>query len=176
MKYLYIADTGNHTIRRIDLDTNSVSTFAGSSGIFGYNSGETNTSGTDLSNVRFNAPMGLFSSGTTLYVSDTFNNRIRKIDLAISKAYTLAGSDTYGDNGDSFVSATGALLNYPLGIAGTPAGIVFADSANGKVRLLNESANTLKTLVGLDLPNQGNTYSEDIYTKLDYTTDIRYSG
>lgn len=114
MKYLYVADTGNHTIRRIDLDTNVVSTLAGSSGIFGYNAGETNTSGTDLGNVRLNGPMGLFASGTTLYVSDTFNNRIRKIDLSVAKTYTLAGSDLYGSNGDSFTSATGALLNYPL--------------------------------------------------------------
>ena len=68
---LYVTDKNNHRIRKIVIDNGTVTTLAGSS------SGNTDATGTSAS---FNNPQGITTDGTNLYVSDTNNNRIRKID------------------------------------------------------------------------------------------------
>jgi len=72
--YSYIADSGNNMIRRVDTNGN-VSTFAGAT-----TPGLVNGS---LSQARFNSPTALtFSAdGNFMYVSDTLNNCIRRIDM-----------------------------------------------------------------------------------------------
>ena len=68
---LYVADTNNHKIRKIVISTGVVTTLAGSS------SGSTDATGTS---ARFQFPQGITTDGTNLYVSDTYNHRIRKIE------------------------------------------------------------------------------------------------
>ncbi|WP_396189162.1 putative Ig domain-containing protein [Flavobacterium sp.] len=103
--YLYVADAGNHCIRKINLTTNAVTTFAGS-----------NTSGTtegNLTSARFNNPTSLaFSSTGILYVVDRGNQKIRKIDAGTVS--TFAGS---GTNATTNGTGTGASFADPYGIA-----------------------------------------------------------
>jgi sugar lactone lactonase YvrE len=82
--YLYVADSDNHTIRRIDLtsDRYSVSTVSGWAGLVGSTDGVATT-------ARFNNPEGVSTDGTTLFVADTFNSVIRRIDLATGTVTTL---------------------------------------------------------------------------------------
>ena len=68
---LYGADTQNSRIRKIVISTGVVTTLAGSS------SGNTDATGTS---ATFNYPIGITTDGTNLYVSDTYNHRIRKIE------------------------------------------------------------------------------------------------
>jgi len=68
---LYVADTNNNRIRKIVISTGVVTTLAGSS------SGNTDATGTS---ATFNYPIGITTDGTNLYVSDTYNHRIRKIE------------------------------------------------------------------------------------------------
>ncbi|MBI3651642.1 MAG: fibronectin type III domain-containing protein [Acidobacteria bacterium] len=70
---LFIADQNNHRIRRLLLTTNAVNTHAGT-GLAGFADGS-------CSVAQFNAPRGMayFSSSSLLYVLDTNNNRIRKL-------------------------------------------------------------------------------------------------
>ena len=68
---LYVADYSNHRIRKIVISTGVVTTLAGSS------SGNTDATGTS---ATFNYPIGITTDGTNLYVSDTYNHRIRKIE------------------------------------------------------------------------------------------------
>jgi len=76
--FLYVTDQSNHRIRRVDLSTRVVLTIAGT-GTAGFSDG----SGL---NVMFNVPAGISidSFGTTLYVSDSGNNRIRRISLILA--------------------------------------------------------------------------------------------
>ena len=67
---LYVTE-GNHRIRKIVISTGVVTTLAGSS------SGSTDATGTSAS---FNNPIGITTDGTNLYVTDTNNHRIRKIE------------------------------------------------------------------------------------------------
>jgi len=70
---LYIADSGNNTIRKIVIATGEVAIFSGSAN--GY-SGSADGTGTE---ALFNNPVGVATVGTLLYVGDTGNNTIRKI-------------------------------------------------------------------------------------------------
>src|SRR5262249_19541966 len=71
---LYIADTGNSTIRQMVLTSGMVSTVAGLAGTTGSTNGATGAL------TRFNQPYGVAADGSgTLYVADTFNHTIRKV-------------------------------------------------------------------------------------------------
>ena len=70
---LYVADTSNYLIRKIVISTGAVTTVAGTG-----SAGSANGTGTSAS---FNLPYGITTDGTNLYVADTFNYLIRKIEL-----------------------------------------------------------------------------------------------
>ncbi|MBP6738827.1 MAG: hypothetical protein KA146_02500 [Leptospiraceae bacterium] len=74
---LYIADTGNHNIRKITVPGGVVTTLAGQTLASASNSGYTNSS--TYTTARFKSPRGITSDGLNLYVFDTSNNAIRKI-------------------------------------------------------------------------------------------------
>ena len=78
---MYIADTGNNAIRKINMLTGQVTTFGGSSlGIAGYADSPSPIVGGN-NNTLFNHPTSLaVDAQGNLYVADTFNNKIRKID------------------------------------------------------------------------------------------------
>lgn len=82
--HLYVCDSGNHTIRRIDLtnDLHPVSTVAGRAGASGSADGIGPA-------ARFNTPEGVSTDGTSLFVADTFNSVIRRVDLATGAVATL---------------------------------------------------------------------------------------
>ena len=131
---VYVADTENHTIRRISPE-GSVTTIAGKAGQYGHADGP----GTD---ARFWRPgaLALDRDGTIL-VADTFNYTIRRIDGA-GVVTTVAGLATDVDfgflGGLGTADGTGGEAQFysPGGIAVDPAGRVFiADSGNSTIRL-----------------------------------------
>ena len=90
---LYVADSGNDTIRRIVIATGAVTTLAGSPGIVG----STDDTG---SLARFSNPQGLTTDGANLYVTDSGNDTIRRVSLLTGAVTTFAGSPgNPGDNG-----------------------------------------------------------------------------
>ena len=104
---LYVADSGNHRIRAVNLTNKAVTTIAGSGRGYKDDAG---------SAAQFDDPRGLAVSGSTLYVADHSNHRIRAIDLASAdKAVTtIAGN---GTSGSSDAIGTAAQVHSPLGIA-----------------------------------------------------------
>ena len=73
-RVFYVADTGNNNIRKITVPGAVVTTLAGPLGITsGYTNSQT------FSTARFSSPKGITSDGLNLYVFDTSNNAIRKI-------------------------------------------------------------------------------------------------
>ena len=125
---LYVADTGNHAIRRITPD-GQVSTIAGD-GTPGYADGPARE-------ARFNGPIGLaVAPDGRVVVADTYNDRIRVIDRG-GLVSTLAGS---GVPGLFDGVADAASFDTPAGIAIDSRGIIYvADTANGLVRTVDQN-------------------------------------
>lgn len=133
---VYVADSGNNEIRKIDTSGN-VTTFAGSG-----TSGSANGLGVAAS-FNFPTAVAVDASGN-VYVADTFNHEIRKITPS-GNVTTLAGSGTQGSaNG----LGTAASFNTPRGITVDASGIVYvADSNNNLIRRIDTSGN-VTTLAG----------------------------
>ncbi|MBW4053807.1 MAG: hypothetical protein HIU83_00085 [Proteobacteria bacterium] len=82
---LYVTDSGNNTIRWIDLKNNyAVSTLTGTSGAIGSTDGGPH-------DARFNIPQRITTDGTSLYVTDFNNRTIRKVDILTGNVLTIAG-------------------------------------------------------------------------------------
>jgi DNA-binding beta-propeller fold protein YncE len=79
--HIYVADTYNHRIKRLDPRTRRVSTFAGT-GRPGHQDGS-------AAKAQFYEPGGLSVAGDRLYIADTNNHAIRAIDLRTSEVITL---------------------------------------------------------------------------------------
>jgi len=136
---VYVADTWNHTIRKI-APGGVVSTLAGLAGSYG------STDGTG-SGARFYQPQGItVDSGGQVYVGDTGNQTIRKI-TAGGVVSTLAGLP--GNYGSADGSGASARFYGPAGLAADGAGNVYvADYLNQTVRKLTP-AGVVSTLAGL---------------------------
>ncbi|MHC1685848.1 MAG: DUF4073 domain-containing protein [Clostridiaceae bacterium] len=124
---IYIADTYNNRIRKVDTSGN-ISTVAGE-GTRSY-SGD----GGAATSAKLNRPNGVVvDSSGNIYIADTDNNRIRKVDTSGSIS-TVAGTGTQGYSGDGG-AATSAQLKWPFGIALDSIGnILFADNGNHRIR------------------------------------------
>ena len=102
---IYVADRYNHTIRKVSID-GVVSTLAGKPGFSG------NQDGTGES-ARFNEPWGLCASTDGIvYVADTKNNKIRRVDLD-GTVKTIAGTGNFGSSNAQGLAAT---FGNPTGI------------------------------------------------------------
>ncbi len=126
---LYIADSGNHVIRRVDA-TGLIATFAGS-GIRGSGG-----DGGPAARAQLNFPAGVaIDSAGTLLIADSGNHRIRAVG-ADGIIHTIAGTGAPGFTGDDG-PAREARLRSPSGVAVDAAGAVYvADLDNNRVRKL----------------------------------------
>ncbi len=107
---VYIAEIFNNVVRKIDIRTNIVTTIAGC-GDKGF-SGD----GGPAVKARLNGPEGVFvDSYGNVYIADTWNQRIRKIDSKTGIIKTIAGNGEAGFSGD-FENACDASLNSPSGV------------------------------------------------------------
>jgi hypothetical protein len=103
---VYIADSGNNRVRRVDSVTGVITTIAGNgSFVFGGDGGPAASAGVA-------SPFGLaFDAVNNLYVAD-FNSRVRKISTVTGVITTVAGNGAVGFSGDGG-PATGASLTIP---------------------------------------------------------------
>ena len=134
----YVADSGNHTIRKV-LPTSEMTTFAGLSGLSG------STDGTG-SGARFSAPSSVaIDSAGNLYVTDYNNSTIRKITPA-GIVTTFAGQA--GSRGSADGNGAAARFDNPDGLAVDSAGNLFvSDSNNHTLRKITPDG-TVTTIAG----------------------------
>ncbi|MGH9850048.1 MAG: RHS repeat-associated core domain-containing protein, partial [Blastocatellia bacterium] len=138
---IFVADTGNHAVRRID--TNGAVTTVAGDGTAGS---------TDSPNARFNGLAGIAIDGVQIYVylADTGNHRIRRLD-GFNTVITLAGAER------GFKDGTAAQSRFadPVGMAVDGAGhVLVAETTNSLVReidpalAINGQPNAVFTLAG----------------------------
>ena len=137
---LYVTDTGNNTIRQVVIATGVATTLAGSAGVSGSADG-TGTAAT------FHTPYGIVIDGTSLFVADTGNSTIRKIDIASEAVTTFAGSA--GTSGSTDATGTAAFFNHPAGIATDGIILYVTDTGNSTIRAVVISSGAVKTLAGI---------------------------
>lgn len=133
--YLYIADNGNSRIRRVQLDTGMIDTVAGN-GTAGL-SGD----GGPATAASLNSPADLaIGPDGALYIADSYNNVIRRVDLATNTIETVAGTGapcaigaTCLEEGEG-MPARDVVLNGPLGLGFDGAGNLYiADTYNNRI-------------------------------------------
>ena len=129
---VYIADYINSVIRKVNT-AGIISTIAGT-GTSGF-SGD----GGPATAAQINQPWGLaFDGSGSIYFSDYYNYRIRKINAA-GIISTIAGNGTQGNTGDGG-PATAAEVNRIYGVAvDNTNNVYFADGASNKIRMINPS-------------------------------------
>jgi sugar lactone lactonase YvrE len=139
---LYIADQGNHKIRKVDTSGN-ITTIAGN-GASGYGSDGVQATATTLYN-----PTGVaIDSSNNLYIADSSNHRIRKVVLSTGVITTFAGIGVQGSTGDG-AAATSARLKTPKDVKIDSFGnLLIADQFNHKIRMVNASTGFISSVVG----------------------------
>ena len=128
---LYIADSFNHRIRKVETATGLISTVAGNGTPgFGGDGGSA-----PLAQLHF--PTGLFiDENRNLFIADSFNHRIRLVELDAGIITTVAGGDTLGFSGDGG-TASQARLNFPSSVRLDSNGnLLIADRNNHRIRAI----------------------------------------
>lgn len=153
---VYIADTGNHTVRKLFPD-GTVVTLAGAAGLAGSSDGPRTV-------ARFSSPQGIAVDAIgNAYVADTGNHAIRKISPD-GLVTVVAGSP--GLAGDVDGRGVAARFDRPLRVAVDASGNLFVvDQKNFKVRKIGTDgmvttfwAGTPTSLSGIGVDGQGNVY------------------
>jgi hypothetical protein len=139
---LYVADTYNHTVRKVT-SAGVVTTPFGTAGALGSDDGVGAA-------ARFNYPKGITfdAYGTVLFVSDSGNHTIRKLDPNSKSVSTLAGA--VGQIGFADGQGATARFNSPFGLAATnlsPNDIYVADASNHLIRRVSTSGQ-VSTVIG----------------------------
>lgn len=136
---LFVADSGNYTIRKIEIISGSVTTLAGTAGNHGSEDGTG-------SSARFYYPSGITTDGSNLYVADNNNFTIRKIVIATAEVTTLAGA--VGISGSMDSTGTAARFGLLGGLATDGTYLFVADSSNNTIRKVVIATGEVTTLAG----------------------------
>jgi hypothetical protein len=139
---MYIADTENHCIRKVDT-LGIITTMAGIGDHGGY-SGD----GGSATSAKLDKPQGVMVDASgNIYIADTDNHCIRKVDT-LGIITTVAGTGSGGYSGDGG-PATSAKLNHPRRVFVDSGGNIFiADSDNHRIRVVSTHDGTITTLAG----------------------------
>lgn len=185
---LFVADTLNHSIRKISTDGQVITLNALSERIVEVVEGSLEMTGNfldgKLSEAKFNEPSGIaIDSHGNLYISDSGNQVIRYIDLEAGNVTTVTGlgdkdsSSIYAEDalyaeGDYLDGAASeALFDFPKGIALTDeGGLIIADSLNHTIRYLFDGLVT--TIAGDTTINHGNIDGINGNNQLHFPTDV----
>jgi sugar lactone lactonase YvrE len=138
----YIADTGNHRIRKVTPD-GAINAFIGS-GVQG-NAGDGQLAG----GAQLNTPSGIaVAPDGRVLIADTLNNRVRVYTPADGKIWPAAGTGAAGAAGDG-ADPKVAQLNGPQDVSvAADGGYLIADTANHKVRRVDATGATITSVAG----------------------------
>ncbi len=127
---LYVSEYMGNVVRAIDLGTANVTTLLGN-GTGGFQDGPISTS-----KAFINGPSGLTTDGTYLYLADSINERIRKIDLRTQTISTLAGNGITGAANGIGIQVS---FQKPMGIICSGKKIFVADNEGHQIRQLMDN-------------------------------------
>jgi DNA-binding beta-propeller fold protein YncE len=136
---LYLCDTNNSDIRKINVGSGAVTTVAGTANIAGTEDGVGSA-------AHFNLPTQIATDGTSLYVADSDNNTIRQITLADMKVKTVGGQP--GTAGKTEGGPDKSQFSSPRGVAVDKKAIYVSDTGNDVIRRIDLSTLQTTTFAG----------------------------
>ena len=141
---LYVSDTHNHLVRKIDLKTNLISTLAGTPNSKGF-SGD----GGPATEAKLNTPISisLTPDEKTMLISDISNSRIRAVDLESGIIRTVAGNGKRGKPTDNMSATTQPLIG-PRAAIMDNSGNLFILERNGNALRVVRPNGKIYTLAG----------------------------
>jgi sugar lactone lactonase YvrE len=147
---MYVADTLNHRLVRIDLKTAQAATVAGA-GQAGY-SGD----GGPAVNATFNQlyAVDINRAGDKLFITDLRNRRIRLLDVRSGVVTTIAGNGQEGVPADGSVAINSPLVD-PRATAVDSKGNVYILERRGNALRVVDKQGRIRTVVGPNIPSQG---------------------
>jgi DNA-binding beta-propeller fold protein YncE len=130
---LYIADIGNHRVRRVDLFSGTIETVAGTG------EREKTPSGAPIANTPLDGPRAIdFDTRGQMFLALREGNAVYRLDWRMNKLFHLAGTGNKGNSGDGG-PAIKAKLNGPKGVAVGPGGDLYlADTENNMIRVIRD--------------------------------------
>jgi DNA-binding beta-propeller fold protein YncE len=139
---LLVADTQNGRVRRIDMGTGLITTFAGSTKGFGGDGGP-------ATQARFANVFSLAFSpdGTKMYLADLGNRRVRSVDLRTSVVATVAGNGQKGVPADGADALQAPLLD-PRAVAVDSQGNIYLIERSGHTLRVVDRAGKIRTVAG----------------------------
>ena len=145
LNVLYIADTENHRVRQVNLQTGIITTVAGT-GLQGY-SGD----GGVATGAQLFTPLAIaVDTLGNLFIADTQNHRVRRVDFLTGIITTVAGNGVGGFNGDGGPATASALWN-PSGVAIDAGGnLLIVDQFNNRIRSVNAQTGIITTVAGTE--------------------------
>jgi sugar lactone lactonase YvrE len=161
---IYLADTHDQAVRKFTAG-GSISTIAGTAAA-GYTG-----DGAAAKDATVNTPIGLaLDASGNLYIADSFNHAIRKIDTA-GNITTVAGSGIAGSLGDEG-AARDARLNTPQGVAVDRAGNIYiADTVGARIRMVTTDG-IIHTIAGTGTPGFSGDRGPAVNARLFYPKGI----
>jgi DNA-binding beta-propeller fold protein YncE len=143
-KRLFVADSEGSTVRAVPFDpSGNVETLVGLTGTL-FDFGDVDGVGRE---VRLQHPLGVAWWDGKLYVADTYNNKIKAIDVDKRSCQTVAGSGTAGNaDADEGKSAS---FNEPAGLSAAGGKLYVADTNNHAIRVMELVAPYRVTTLGI---------------------------
>ena len=147
--YLYICDIGNHRVRRVNLKTGIIDTFAGTG------EREKTPDGAAVSGTSLNGPRALDYRDGDLFLALREGNAVYRIDLKAETLHHLAGTGKKGYAGDGG-PAKAALLSGPKGVSVANNGDIYlADTESHTIRVVRKATGHIETIAGTGKPGSG---------------------
>ncbi len=171
---LYISDRGSSRIRKVEASTGTISTIAGTGGRFGHGYGGDGGPATEAK-LRF--PVGVAVDGSgNVYIADTLNSRVRKVEAGTGTISTIAGTGRFGYGGDGGPAAE-AMLGHPEGVAVDASGNVFiADTVNFRIRKVDACTGAISTIAGTGMIGNSGDGGLATEARLGAITDVAVAG
>jgi len=140
---LYVADIGNHRIRRIELATGTIDTIAGNG------ERELPRDGTSAKGQPILGPRALHVVGSTMWIALREGNSVWRLDLDSGLIHHVAGTGKKGFSGDGGAPSE-ATFDGPKGIVATAEGLLYVvDTENEVIRRIDTKAKRIDTIAGV---------------------------
>ncbi|MFN8672159.1 MAG: hypothetical protein U0457_08800 [Candidatus Sericytochromatia bacterium] len=164
---MYIADSSNNRIRKVDKITSVITTIAGNGlAVFSGDNGQ-------AISASLNKPNGIvFDKSDNMYIADSSNNRIRKVDRTTGTITTIAGNGLAGFSGDN-KQAISASLNNPVEVIFDKSDNMYiSDSNNNRIRKVDKITGIITTIAGNGLATFSGDNGQAISTSLNKPSGI----